>query len=443
MSNKIIYPLLIIIFSILVIYGIINIINNKKLYNNIESFAQNNQPSTQPNIYLQNNFKNDFNKTFNLDISDNTLISKDFADGTWSIPESIVDSNFNISNLMTININPGTAFNNFEVINNVTVTDSNNYIGFDQNNFNFGTINYNGEVFNINYVLNENIVAIYTKNKLINMHIKLLNKFNSENNILIDQPYYIPETLNAVVSLFNNNLLLTKFSSYKVYNGKVGGEVYRILKAKDIFIDQAPPLFDYQTYNVLMNNYKYPSNDILYNIPKWQTNNKDYSYIIEKHPSGTILVAIQRVFYSPTGNTIKTQASEPYFLNITNGDQIPQSIDICPFLEDKNANSLEKFFKPQATALFVYKLKEVNSNFKYANPNLIVPIANLNLQNQANNMYGTPGFSPQNLSINDLTSLQVVNNNTYEIIKVQELPPNRNDLTSNTTFLFSNILSFL
>jgi hypothetical protein len=275
------------------------------------------------------------------------------------------------------------------------------------------------------------------------MHIKLLNKFNLENNILINQPYYIPETLNAVVSIFNNNLLLTKFASYKVYNGKVGGEVYRILKAKDIFMDQAPPLFDYQTYNVLMNNYKYPSNEIIYTIPAWVSNNNDYSYIIDRYPSGTILVAIQRAFYSPTGNTIKTKASDPYFLNITNGNQIPQSINICSFLEDKNVNSLEKFFKPKGTALLVYKLKEVNANFSYANPNITVPISNLNLQNQANNMYGTPGFNPQNFSINDLTSVQIVNNNSYEITKVDELPPNMNDLTSYTTFNFNNILSFL
>ncbi len=38
MNNKNIYPILIIIFSIILIYGIINIKNNKNIENNIEMF---------------------------------------------------------------------------------------------------------------------------------------------------------------------------------------------------------------------------------------------------------------------------------------------------------------------------------------------------------------------------------------------------------------------
>jgi len=423
MTNKIVYPLLIIIFSILIIYAIINYKNNNKLNSFIESYQN-----------------NSFNNNFKLDIYDNTFISVDFANGTWTIPESIVYDNFTITNLMTININ-----NDAAIKNSSNYTNTNTYDGFKQNIFNFGTIDYNGEAFKINYVLNENIIAISTVNKMKNMHIKIYNKFTNEDNILINQPYYTSETLKAVVSIFNNNLLMTKFASYKVYNGKVGGEVYRIIKSKDIYLDQAPPLFDYKTYDVLMTNYKYPVNCV---TPNFGTSNSTgISAVISAFPSGQMLYSIQRVFYSPTGNNITTKASEPSYISVLSGtgnnSQIPISLQVCPFKQDQDVNSLEKFFSPNGTILYIYKLTSKNSSYNYSNSNnLNFPLSSLNLQNNANNMYGP---NSEYLSINDLSTVQIVDKNTYTMIKVgiYSPDPGNNNLESPTTIPFKDIISYM
>jgi hypothetical protein len=422
MTNKIIYPLLIIIFSILIIYAIINYKNNNKLNSFIESYQN-----------------NSFNKNFKLDIYDNTFISVDFANGTWTIPESIVNDNYTITNLMTININ-----NDADIKNISNYSNTNTYVGFQQQLFNFGTIDYNGEAYTINYVLNENIIAISNVNKLKNMHIKIYNKFTNEDNILINQPYYTSETLKAVVSIFNNNLLMTKFASYKVYNGKVGGEVYRIIKSKDIYIDQAPPLYDYKTYDVLMNNYKYPPNCV---TPIFSGTTNGSSIVLGTFPSGKMLYSIQRVFYSPTGNNITTKASEPAFINISSGSQIPTYLQVCPFKQDKDVNSLEKFFSPNGTILYIYKKTSTNSSYNYGNANYLnYPLSSLKLSppdvNNSMNMYGP---NTEYLSINDLSSVQIVDENTYTMIKVglYSPDPGNNNLESKTTIPFTDIISYM
>jgi hypothetical protein len=406
----------------LIIYAIINYKNNNKLNSFIESYQN-----------------NSFNKNFKLDIYDNTYISVDFANGTWTIPESIVNDDYTITNLMTIKIN-----NDAEIQNRRNYDNTNTYDGFKKNIFNFGKIDYNGEEFKINYVLNENIIAISTVNKIKNMHIKIYNKFTNEDNILINKPYYTSETLKAVVSIFNNNLLTTKFASYKVYNGKVGGEVYRIIKSKDIYIDQAPPTYDFKTYDVLLNNYKYPANCV---TPNFGTTTGSSS-VLSIFPSGEILYSIQRVFYSPTGNNITTKASEPAFISILNGNnQIPLTLQVCPFKQDKDVNSLEKFFNPNATILYIYKMTSKSSTYNYSNQTIQnYPISSLKLSppnlNNSMNMYGP---NAEYLSINDLNSVQIVDENTYTMIKVglYSPDPGSNNLESMTTIPFTDVITVM
>ena len=84
MSEKIIYPCLIIIFSVLIIYFILTNKNNIKLKNNIENFSVYNEEA------LKYNIKN------------NNIITNELADGDWTSIYSKVDSHYNVDNLMTI-----------------------------------------------------------------------------------------------------------------------------------------------------------------------------------------------------------------------------------------------------------------------------------------------------------------------------------------------------
>ena len=67
--------------------------------------------------------------------------------------------------------------------------------------------------------------------KHVNLHMKLLNKLNS--NKLDNNPYKNSETFTAVVSTYSNNVLLSKFISYKVFDDKVSPDIYSIIKSKN------------------------------------------------------------------------------------------------------------------------------------------------------------------------------------------------------------------
>lgn len=396
MSSKIIYPILIILFSILFIYAIISNRNINKLNNNIENFK---------NGYLEK-LKDDLDKNT---INNNTF-SKDLANGDWTTMSTEVDSNYNVTNLMKINIT------------NV----------IDGSSDNFGTINFMGSDFNIMLALNDNITAVSKALNVLNIHIKLFNKFTEENNININTPFYIPDTPNAIVSIFISDFLVFKYASYKVYNNKVGAEVYRIIKAKDYIVEQPPPIYDFKTYNVLIGNYVLSQNYIT--VKFGTTNTSIYNKIITEY-SQNIKFSIQRVFESPTGNEIITKNSKPILLNCIYNDQIPTEINIVPFSDDKTSNSLISFFKPKATILYFYKLVNLNTTYGYGNDKLNSVTNNVfNLQNNSTNMY-----SPI-IQYNTLNTVQQVNTSTYQMTFVKNI---KSDLDNPTSINFSELYGLL
>ena len=396
MSNKIIYPILIILFSILFIYAIISNRNINKLNNNIE------------------NFKNEYIEAIKDNLEENAVnnntFSKELANGTWTTMSTEVDSNYNVTNVMEINIT--------DVING--------------SSDNFGTINFMGSEFNIILALNDNITAVSTSLNVLNIHIKLFNKFTEENNININKPFYIPDTPNAIVTIFISDFMVFKYASYKVYDNKVGAEVYRIIKAKDYIIEQPPPVYDFKTYNVLIGNYMFPQN---YITAKFGTTNTSIYNKIMSDYSQNIKFSIQRVFSSPTGNEIITRNSEPILLNCIYNDQIPTTINIVSFSEDKTANSLVSFFKPKATLLYFYKLINLNTTYGYGNNNLNSVTDNVfNLQNNSSNMYKPI------IQYNTLNTVQQVNTNTYQMTLVRSI---KCDLDNPISINFSEVYRLL
>ena len=395
MSNKIIYPILIIIFSILIIFAIFNKKNNEKLNKGIERFN---------NEYLYKN-KNKLIKNM-----ENNQITKDFANGTWTNPLTTINSNNEVSDLTTINI--------IDTING--------------KNINFGNINLMNQDFKITYVLNENIVAVSKTVPSFNIHIKFMNIFNDEKNVKINKGYNVPQTLNCVVSFFIMNLLIFKFVSYKVYNNKVSPDLYQIIKLKDIFINEPKPVYDFETYHILVGNYLFPNDYISYSF-----NGTDPQILetINSKYHGRIKYSIKRVFESPTGNEIITKNSTPILLNSVDNGRIPENIIIKPFLDDKQTNNLLSFFKPKATLLYFYKLIRTDLSYNFKDETLIkVPSSTLNLKNKSDKMYNNI------IQHNNLNTVQEKDLNYYRITYVTKV---NSDLESNTVIPFSLLYNLL
>jgi len=406
MTNKIIFPILIIIFSLLVIFAIVNNRKNKKLNDSIEKFSNN---------FTENKINNDqfLEKSKNQIINNaltNSSFTKTILNGTWTTLNTEVNSDYSVTKLMTISTN--------EIFSVDTKTP------------NFGTIDIEGEIYNILILLNENLVAQSQNSKLLNLHMKFLNKFNSDK--LDNKPYKNSETFTAVVSMYSSNTLLTKYISYKVFDGKVSPDIYSIIKSKNFLVGQPPPNFDFNTYNVLIGGYKFSNNYMYFNFG--QTND-DKLQIINSKYQGKLKFSIQRIFESPTKNEIITRNSPPIMIDAVDNGSIPSEIVISSFADDKNANSLSKFFKPKSTILYFYKLDRIEKSYDYTKPELLKSPKNyLELKSNASDMVD-PDFE-----YNDLNSVREITNNHYKMTYVETKLSNLNDLT---IFNFSSIFPFL
>ena len=406
MTNKIIFPILIIIFSLLVIFGIVNNRKNKKLNDSIEKFSNN---FTEYKIKHDNFLEKNKDEIINNAIT-NTGFTKDILNGTWTSLNTEVNSDYSVTNLMTIN--------------------TNEVFSIDTKSPNFGTINIDGDIYDITLLLNENLVAVSQNSKLLNLHMKFLNKFNT--NKLDNRPYKNSETYSAMVSMYSNDVLLTKYISYKVFDNKVTPDIFSIIKSKNFLVGQPPPNFDFNTYNVLIGGYKFPNNYIHFSFG--QTNADKLSIINSKY-QGKLRFSIQRIFESPTKKEIITRNSQPMIINAVDNGSIPSEIVISSFADDKSANSLSKFFKPKSTILYFYKLERVTKSYDYAKPGLLRSPRNyIQLKSNASSMFDA------NIDYNDLNSVRETSNSHYKMTYVDTKPSNLDDLT---IFSFSSIFSFL
>jgi hypothetical protein len=421
MSNKIIYPILIIIFSVLIIYGIINNKNNYKLNNNVEKFTNFIPPVSNKKDQVVNYFLDESRDILKSSAANNTLFTTEMINGTWTSDLSTVDSNYNVSNLMSISAN--------------NILSSTNY----SNNTNdFGSIVYNNQTYRINFLLNENLTAIMLNNVGVptsqNLHIKFYNNFSKEGQKNINPPFYKPEEFNCVVSIYSYNALINKFASYRVYNNKAGDELYRIIITRNFHIEQAAPIYDYKAYSIITGKYLFPSNFIT--ISFGETNANILNTISTKY-QGTIKFCIQRVFYSPTNDNteIITHKSPEISLNVISDGQIPKAITVCSFQNDQTTNGLDSFFRPKSTILYFYKYINSDSTYQFADANNISkPNTSLNIKNNAFNI------TAPNMIFNNLGSVEKIITNNYTITRVNSYNSN---LTDTTNFNFSDLYNLL
>lgn len=407
MTNKLIFPFLIILFSIIIIYGIFNIKYNNKFLTNIEKFQNN---------YLESNENNIKNNILN---GQQTTI--DFANGNWSWFNSTVNlSNYIVSNMLTINANSVTDTSNLGTLEFTSPLGNNNEI----------------ITFKIVSILNGVIIAVLGTLPILSIQISFTNIFTDSTNI---NPSYnnITNIPNAIITIYFGQYLITKFTSYKIYNNTVGGEVYGIITSQDIFIDSPPPTFDFATYNILVGKYQYPSNYI--SLMMGGTNNT-IGQTIQNTYLGNLQFSIQRIFMSPATMSsngspaqIITIISNPIQLKVGNGE-VPSQLVIVPFEQDKSANNLSRFFEPIGTILYFYQYINKESLYYFSNKNLITHPASsiLNYQNNANNMF------QQNISYNQLNTVTEDTQYSFQLIRIPGIHPSTN-INSPTIISFDNI----
>jgi hypothetical protein len=396
--SKNIYPYLIILFSTILIFGIIH---NKKIntFNSkIENFINNEI----------NNGMNNMNQTKSLPI--------DMINGSWTHDETTVDSNYIVSNSMTITI--------YDV----------------HNPKNIGTITYKNKTYTITFLINDNLTAILsddnqTLNAEENIHIKFYNYLNNTNNNNNEQTSNLkPEDFNAVVSVYSNNTLMNKFASYKIYGETVGNELYRMIVSGKMNMNEPPELYDYKSYTKITGNYVYPENFITINFGN---SNPNILNLLQTNYNGTLKFCIQRVFHSPTNeNTeIITKISPTLSLNVINNGQIPNTLMILPFIQDQIENNVDSFFKPKATILYFYKFTSINTTYDFTNPTIISQSNSvLKLKNNASQM------TAPTIQFNNLTSIQQVLNNNYTLTQINRYPSN----LKNMIFIpFSDLFDIL
>lgn len=396
MYNKIIYPIIIILFSILFIYGILAKNETIKFNSRVENF-------------LDKTFDNLANSA-----ESNTEFTKKFISGNWTSLTTIADADYNVTNLMKVDITEQ-----------------------QDDNKNYGNIIIDDSIYNIILLSNENIIANAENNNAV-IHIKLINKFNKNDDKLDEKLIYKNDIPKCIISQYIGNNLLYQYISYKVYNNKVNSELYRIILSGNYYTGKLPPIYNYQVYNKILNNYIYPTNYLsCENFHDGPVN--IINTLKNKYNNGSIRFCIQRVFTSPSyGNTeIITKLSPPISTFVLMDNKVVNKLKIVPFSNDKNVNGLKEFFRPKATILYFYFFTDSTDSYNYKNNPIEIPTNFLSLSstNNAQNMFKNPV-----ISFDNVLSVEKIITNNFTLSKVSKIS---SDMENPTFFDFSDLYSLL
>jgi len=403
--NNLIYPFLIIIFSILFIFGLLRMRNMNKLEQNLDTF-------------INFNFKEHFVDE-SLNNSSNDYI-KSVLNGKWTTINSSCDSTGKVSNTMNIQID---SLSTGEL---VTTSD-------DSATPKLGQINIDNVDYDIKYASFDSVTAKSINMKSLRLSIKFNNKIEDDKNM--NKPLNDINTFNGVMSIYLDNSLIYKYAIYKINDDEiVSPNLCRIIQSKNVLFEQPPPIYDFKTYNTIINDYRFPSNFL--SISEWTTNT-DILNVIKSKYNGQIQFAVQRVFNSPASkNTdIISYLSEPVLLNCINGEEIPKTLTVIPFESDKNINQLESFFSPKATILHFFKFKDTDVTYEYKDGNLIEqPISAMRFKN------GAESIMKNTIKFNNINTVQLVNTNNYIVTYITRAISN---YESPTYINFSEIYPLL
>ena len=373
MSNKIIYPILIIIFSILIVYAILTKRKNDKLNNNIEKFLNSDKKSND--LSKSNLAKNNIN---------NSIMTNIFANGYWSTP--------------TTRVNGGK-------VENVMIMKATSLMSNNMSSGNYGSINVLNNIYNITYISNENIIGKTTSNNFI--YIKIYNTFSKESK---DVPQ-INGTVTSLVKMYNNDVLMSEFFSYKIPDISNIQFVNNLIKKQDIYVKKPAEVYDLKAYYQLINNYQYADNFL---FMEYASSNEDILNKIKVNYSNKLIFSIKRVYKTITGNNITTAMSPNITLKgYDDNKNIASYIVMKSFKNDLDKMKLTSTFIPVSTILYFYRLKNIDTKYSYGDSRLYnTPNSTFNLQNNAENMYLST------IQYNNLNSITETNNSIYELTLV-------------------------
>lgn len=379
MNTHNIYPFIIIIFSVLIFFALVNNERNKKFNNAFEKFINN-------------------NRTY----------SPDLFNGYWTSLDSIVNSKGQVSNL--ININKDTLY--------------------------FKDIPYK-----IENIKGRILTTAVNKTDNTMIQIKMINAFSNlqeedDNNQEDSSDSLESDVLVGVVLLSKEDKITDKFAIYKLNeNGYLDKSAIPIIQNKSYIYKIPNPSFNMDNYfNLISNKYKYPDNLLTL---EFGTTNQDIFNKLSNKYNGTLRFAIQRVYRTPLGGEAITKISNDINVDAIQKLEIPTKIVISPFDNDKTLNNINNFdeYVPKYTILYFYQITNTNEIFKYSNPNLInVNKSDFKFKNNAESMF------KDTVSFNDLATSTKVLKNVNSMVLVDKYTSNA---SSPTIIDFSVLYGFL
>ncbi len=392
-----IYPLLIILLSIIGIYYIFIMKKNEYYSNIFERF------SNKENI--QENFLSEDEKTklANLQVSlTNKQFTQTLANGTWTNYLTDIktgaDGKPQVVNLTTIDLKPN---------------DSDNYSGTVTLDFG-GTIP--SLIYNVSNINNLSLYGTLSTNNAYYIEMTFKNPFD----INIDPTAALNTVPQCTVRLMNNNTEEMKYTSYKIFDPNIiGGELSRIISGKHYFDYDVAARYDFKTYNVLIGDYKYPSKPITATFStasNLKFNNTDLSNVIKNDYKDVLIFAYQRVFTGPVNDVIQTKLSNPIAVSAINGTTYFSKMTIKPIKDENTLNGISgNTFFPKSTKVYVYRLKvrPPSSTYTFKTTSTFQKSI-FNLKKGAESIFG----SSNNVIVPNNTSLKLTINSEYDLVFV-------------------------
>lgn len=415
MINKFIIPFLIIIFSLLIIYYILDKRNKEyfieKFIPIIKNNILNNEIYGPKNDKLDDMMNSALDDTRNYARSDARNDARSDARSDARNDSEDISEHFKVTPLLKKKLenSPNNELPYIiyslkgEWTNNKSIVDGNmiyNTTIIDISNENKATVtfkfqNNKDNIYNIIEIKDNSIICESSDKRYI-LYVRLLNDKNDSKvykNTLVQ--YNGQKCLYSFHYIKSSKPFLT-YISYQILQQPVDANLLNIIRAKDWNISFIKEPYDFKTYSIIVGKYKFPKKIMkIKNSTKKIDDKKNFKLIKEKYPDG-ITFYIKRVYKSPNGKNkeIKTHISKPFKLVIKNEDDIPEMIKIISFEADKKLNSSKKYvfnkakdFVPICTYIYVAQLYHMTDQLNKKIPKKKVNKNKFNLHKNAKNIF--------------------------------------------------------